>query len=128
MPKVPSNVLPFAPARPQVDPTALAMAAAMTIEEGRIKVAETTKMPWDKLSKEEQNQLLSSSKTLEEGPELNKYDESLMEHGSVILPSKKVFGPKEWQDKLFPSDVERYDLPDGRVILRRANQKAPLVS
>lgn len=36
MPKVPSNILPFQPLAPKIDPTALAMAAAMMHREGRL--------------------------------------------------------------------------------------------
>jgi len=84
------------------------------------QVAATTKIPWASLSPQDQQLLVRQSRELKDGPELNKYDESLYQYGSVILPGADTFGPKEWQDKTFGPDIERYDMPDGRVILRRS--------
>ena len=154
MPKVPitDNVVPFsgAPAGPMPSETDFAMAAATMHAQGRLFAQSaqedipgqkemlgkfpgqedqggTTKTPWSSLSPDEQKQLLKNSYTPQTEGERNKYDETLNEKGSVVLDSKKAFGAKEWQDRLFDKGTERIDLPDGRVILRKRG-KEPLVS
>jgi len=82
------------------------------------KMTETNKPQWSDLDPIEQKQILKGSKELKEGPELDKYDESLAKYKSIILPNKEAFGPDEWQDKVLPKSIDRYDLPDGRVLLR----------
>ncbi len=91
-----------------------------------MQMADTTKIPWASLDADSQQNLLSGAYVPQTNGELNKYDETLTEHGSVILPVNP-FGPRDWQDKSFPTDIERYDLPDGRVILRK-KPREPLMS
>jgi hypothetical protein len=85
------------------------------------KYAETTKIPWSALSSQEQQALIRNSYVPKTEGEMNKYDDTLARYGSVVLPSKAIFGADEWQDKSFSPDVQRYDLPDGRVILKRVS-------
>ena len=128
MPKVPTNGLTAPRLVEPPDETSLALAAGMMYSEGKLfeptQMAESNKVPWSRLGEVEHQQLLSGAYEPKTEGERNKYDETLYEHGSVILDSKKAFGPKKWQDKNLPEDVDRYDLPDGRVLLKLRGNKA----
>lgn len=119
---------PGQPAMPAMPPsTFLAMATSQTHALGKLlqpdqQMAETTKTPWQDLSNGEQNQLMKDAKPLPN--DVDKYDEFLNEHGTILLPDKKTMGPNEWQDKLFSPDIQRYDLPDGKVILKKQPKAA----
>jgi hypothetical protein len=60
--------------------------------------------------------------TISDGPEYNKWDEALREHGRIRIP-KKLDEPQKWLDQehfkkmLEQSGIDREDRPDGSVIL-----------
>ena len=93
---------------------------------GNQRMAETTKSPeWEDLSEAEQKSVLKSSKVLEKDtPGYNKWDESLYQYKSIVLPEGTIkdFPRGGMDDKSLPSEVQRFDLPDGRVILRLNKQ------
>lgn len=124
-----------APAQAQQQPseTALLMALAEMHKQGRFDQAQNQSTQyeenWNALSESQQKTMLKNSYTPKDDGEYNKYDDTFAQHGSVVLPSKKIFGQDEWQwsgkdatghdmSKSWKG-VDRYDLPDGRVILRK---------
>lgn len=59
---------------------------------------------------------------IEDGPDFNKWDEALQQHGTIRLPKERD-NPQEWlsrpQFEDILKDVDRRDLPDGSVILSK---------
>ena len=118
------------PAQPSQ--SALLMATSSMNSLGRIKQAAATTIPWEKLSSNEQEHLTKDAVKLKEGtPELDKFDEALYAHGSIRLPAGKgKDDPRKYLEaphNELPSNVMRYNLPDGSVILKM-NRKQPLTS
>jgi hypothetical protein len=104
MPVVPFNNRPqAAQPRPidfgEMEPFAL-MAAAQMDAEGR----------------------LVEPHTISEGPEYDKWDEAITQHGAIRIP-KSLDNPQQWlndhQKKLDSNGIIREDRPDGSVILRK---------
>ena len=98
------------------------------VESGRQKRAEATVTPeWHELSEKEQQTILNASKELTEEAEINKWDEALYEHKSIILPKGSATDMPRggWQDKITSPDIQRFDLPDGRIIMRYKPGEVP---
>lgn len=86
------------------------------------------RIAWGSLKEDEQKQLMKSAKRLEPGtPESNKFDEALFEHGIIHLPAESDGQPIKYIDSIhnaLPSSINRYDLPDGSIILEQPDKKA----
>jgi hypothetical protein len=86
-----------------------------------IRVAQATQIPWEQLSPAEQNVLQNSARQLTDGPELDKFDEALAQYKTIKLPAGRGNDdPRKYLSaphNQLPPEVERYDLPDGSVIL-----------
>lgn len=89
-------------------PVMLAMAAAHMDEQGRLF--------------EPQQMAQESVHTIERGPEFDKWDEALQQHGRIRLP-KDLDEPQKWlnkdQFKGLLQNIDREDKPDGSVILSK---------
>ena len=93
-------------AQPSPDPVFFAMAAATMHQMGRL--FETAGD--------------DNVHTIERGPEYNKWDEALQEHGRIRNP-KELDEPQKWlnQEQFKPllDRIDREDRPDGSVILSK---------
>lgn len=108
-------------------PMALILTAAQMAEEGKFNQVAATQYDWNSLGKKQQDSLIDEAHSPKTEGEYNKFDEFLYEKGTIRLPAGD--GDKDPMKYLdaphnnLPKDVERYNLPDGSVILKLRKDK-----